>query len=270
MFHHTPRRGGNAVRDLALAGLLATAALGAVSATTHAQDGSKDRGPCLIWTSGVSRTTYTPDGETNTVSTWCDQYAEYGPSDAPDDPKPGGPDDPNGPGGIDTKEPQSKEELCKGLATQIQDMEAAYRYALDNVAALEIAVANEQDKSDKLGADYATAAARHAAASAATAAAKSLYDDAGLDTTVEHVHNGTTVVVTVGYNINTAEGRAVIRAMAAERAARDAEHAAFLAWRSSDPASSANGRELAAVRNVLQNGPAQIESARRQYRANCG
>lgn len=197
----------------------------------------------------------------------CDAWMDTtGPKD------PTAPKDDGGAGGGGGGEPMTREEECDARARQLEDLERSLQWADTNVLALEAAVGRYDREETDAGRAEADAAAEALAADVALAEARTAYSDAGYDTTVTRIVNRREVEVEVGYDIGTPEGKAVVAAQAAQRAARAKLEAARRANGDSHSNGSVEGearRNLDEARSILASYPMQIEQLRREYEERC-
>lgn len=217
----------------------------------------------------VHRTTRLAGQHTEGATTYlyyenvCDSWMD---TSGPEDPTPPKDDD-------DGKEvPMTREEECADRAAQLDDLERSLRWADQNVLALEAAVGAYDRQETDAGRAESDAADAALAADVALATAQAAYDAAGHDTTRTQIVNRREVEVYIGYNVSTPEGKAVVNAQAAQRAA----HAALQAARNANGASHTNGqaegdarRNLDDARSILASYPMQIEQLRHEYAERC-
>lgn len=231
----------------------------AAPASVSALDGN-DR--CLVWTSTVVNSA---PGEDNliTVSTSCSVWERVGSWVTPlDTGKTGEPKLPTGPGFGD------KSESCAAVGQDIKDLEEALRWAQDNVLGLEKAVSDQEEKTQSGMKAWTEANAAYAAAVAATTEAKAAYSGDVYRT--RYLGNGREVEDYVGYDINTPEGKAIVAAEAAERAALLLRNALYPAMTYAAGTVAANNILLYdTAKTILSEYGKSIEIARQQYSRNC-
>lgn len=194
----------------------------------------------------------------------CDGWMDTsGPVD-PTPPKEGGSGRPG--------ERMTREEECEARAEQLNQMEADLIWAQDQVLFYEATVRGYDKQESDAGQAEATAAAAAQAADVALARAEVDYSNAGYDTVSTRMLKGELVEDYVGYDVSTAEGRAVVAAQAAQRAAATKLAAARTNTWSSNQTSATEAtmrRTLDGIRSTLATYPMRIEQLRREYMERC-
>lgn len=194
----------------------------------------------------------------------CDGWMETGPKD-PEPPK----DDGDGGG---KQVPMTREEECEARKDELNQMEQELRWADDQVLFLEAVVRGYDVEETDAERAASSAAADAQAADVALAAAQAAYTAAGYETTRTRLVKGEEVDFYVGYDVSTAEGRAVVVAQAAQRdaALKLAQARWDRAQSNLTSAAEADSRnQLDSARSILATYPMRIEQLRREFNERC-
>jgi len=198
----------------------------------------------------------------------CDAWMDRGPEDRVP------PKDDGGDAGTDRGKPvpMTREEECEARKEELNQLEDSLRWAQNQVLFLEAVVRDFDKEETDADRDASTAAADARAADVALATAQAAYTAAGYETTRTRFVKGEEVDVWVGYDISTPEGKAVVAAKAAQRAA--ASKLASAQWNRAQShltsaAEAEKRNQLDDARSILASYPMRIEQLRREFNERC-